>query len=224
MERRRAKVETLKKARNCVRSELSHRNTRASIVSKTRTRPLHRRFGEKSCAISLSRGTKCKIWTHHHPPETSDDDDFLSAQKKNEIGIRTFFGPLAFAWTENATLLDAVVVFATETFAPTNVDEVKAADMFVIIKLFFVRVCLWRIRHKAPKEGWLHRTLYKKKEERFSSPKGDRLIEKIAKKQGKKNKRFLFAETDALFWLRKKTTFCLLSNASSFLIFSVTNL
>jgi len=38
--------------------------------------------------------------------------------------------------------LDAVVVFATETFAPTNVDEVKAADMFVIIKLFFVRVCL----------------------------------------------------------------------------------
>ena len=52
---------------------------------------------------------------------------------------------------------------------------------------------------KAPKEGWLHRTLYKKKEERFSSPKGDRLIEKIAKKQGKKNKRFSFAETDALF-------------------------
>jgi hypothetical protein len=27
---------------------------------------------------------------------------------------------------------------------------------------------------KAPvKEGWLHRTLYKKKEERFSSPKGE---------------------------------------------------
>jgi len=43
---------------------------------------------------------------------------------------------------------------------------------------------------KAPKEGWLHRTLYKKKEERFSSPKGDRLIEKIAKKQGKKTRDF----------------------------------
>lgn len=56
---------------------------------------------------------------------------------------------------------------------------------------------------KAPKEGWLHRTLYKKKEERFSSPKGDRLIEKIAKKQGKKNKRFSFAETDALLTEKK---------------------
>ena len=76
---------------------------------------------------------------------------------------------------------------------------------------------------KAPKEGWLHRTLYKKKEERFSSPKGDRLIEKIAKKQGKKNKRFSFAETDALL-TEKKNNFCLLSNSSSFLIFSVTNL
>lgn len=218
MERRRAKVETLKKARNCVRSELSHRNARASIVSKTRTRPLHRRFGEKSCAISLSRWTKCKIWTHHHPPETSDDDDFLSAQKKNEIGIRTFFGPLAFAWTENATLLDAVVVFATETFAPTNVDEVKAADMFVIIKLFFVRVCLWRIRLKAPKEGWLHRTLYKKKEERFSSKR--RSIDRLIEKNCKKTRDF----HSPRFWLRKKTTFCLLSNSSSFLIFSVTNL
>ena len=38
------------------------------------------------------------------------------------------------------------------------------------------------------------------KEERFSSKRRDRLIlEKIAKKQGKKNKRFSFAEkTDAL--------------------------
>ena len=221
MERRRAKVETLKKARNCVRSELSHRNTRASIVSKTRTRPLHRRFGEKSCAISLSRWTKCKIWTHHHPPETSDDDDFLSAQKKkNEIGIRTFFGPLAFAWTENATLLDAVVVFATETFAPTNVDEVKAADMFVIIKLFFVRVCLWRIRESSKRTLAPQNAL--QKEERFSSKRRDRLIlEKIAKKQGKKTRDFHSPRRQTRFWLQKHN--CLLSNSSSFLIFSVTN-
>ena len=59
------------------------------------------------------------------------------------------------------------------------------------------------------------------KEERFSSKRRDRLIEKIAKKQGKKNKRFSFAETDAL--LTEKKNNCLLSN-SSFLIFSVTNL
>ena len=76
--------------------------------------------------------------------------------------------------------------------------------------------------YKAPKEGWLHRTLYKKKEERFSSPKGDRLIEKIAKKQGKKNKRFSFAETDALLTEKKNNLFAL--EPSSFLIFSVTNL
>lgn len=220
MERRRAKVETLKKARNCVRSELSHRNARASIVSKTRTRPLHRRFGEKSCAISLSRWTKCKIWTHHHPPETSDDDDFLSAQKKNEIGIRTFFGPLAFAWTENATLLDAVVVFATETFAPTNVDEVKAADMFVIIKLFFVRVCLWRIRSwKLQKKAGSTELSTKKKKRDFLHQKGDRLIEKIAKKQGKKNKRFSFAETDALLTEKKNNCVCSRTHhRSSFLV------
>ena len=62
------------------------------------------------------------------------------------------------------------------------------------------------------------------KEERFSSKRRDRLIlEKIAKKQGKKNKRFSFAETDALL-TEKKNNMCLLSNASSFLIFSVTNL
>jgi copper oxidase (laccase) domain-containing protein len=60
------------------------------------------------------------------------------------------------------------------------------------------------------------------KEERFSSKRRDRLIEKIAKKQGKKNKRFSFAETDALL-TEKKNNMCLLSNASSFLIFSVTN-
>lgn len=224
MERRRAKVETLKKARNCVRSELSHRNTRASIVSKTRTRPLHRRFGEKSCAISLSRWTKCKIWTHHHPPETSDDDDFLSAQKKNEIGIRTFFGPLAFAWTENATLLDAVVVFATETFAPTNVDEVKAADMFVIIKLFFVRVCLWRIRSwKLQKKAGSTELSPKKKKRDFLHQKEIDWSKKLQKNKEKKTRDF-HSPRQTRFWLRKKTTFCLLSNASSFLIFSVTNL
>ena len=224
MERRRAKVETLKKARNCVRSELSHRNTRASIVSKTRTRPIHRRFGEKSRAISsLSRWTKCKIWTPHHPPETSDDDDFLSAQKKNEIGIRTFFGPLAFAWTENATLLDAVVVFATETFAPTNVDEVKAADMFVIIKLFFVRVCLWRIHESSKRKLWLHRTLYKKKRDFLQKGREIDWSKKLQKKQGKKNERFSFAETDdALLTAKEGQLFAL--ELIAFLIFSVTNL
>lgn len=224
MERRRAKVETLKKARNCVRSELSHRNTRASIVSKTRTRPLHRRFGEKSCAISLSRWTKCKIWTHHHPPETSDDDDFLSAQKKNEIGIRTFFGPLAFAWTENATLLDAVVVFATETFAPTNVDEVKAADMFVIIKLFFVRVCLWRIRSwKLQKKAGSTELSTKKKKRDFLHQKGRSIDRKNCKKTRKKKQEiFIRRDRRAFDWEKKQL--CLLSNSSSFLIFSVTNL
>jgi hypothetical protein len=80
-------------------------------------------------------------------------------------------------------------------------------------------VCVYEgLVMKAPKEGWLHRTLYKKKEERFSSPKGDRLIEKIAKKQEifiRRDRRALLTE--------KKNNFCLLSN-SSFLIFSVTNL
>lgn len=216
MERRRAKVETLKKARNCVRSELSHRNTRASIVSKTRTRPLHRRFGEKSCAISLSSWTKCKIWTHHHPPETSDDDDFLSAQKKNEIGIRTFFGPLAFAWTENATLLDAVVVFATETFAPTNVDEVKAADMFVIIKLFFVRVCLWRIRESSKRRLAPQNSLHKKKRDFLQ--KGEIDWSKKLQKNKEKKTRDFHSPRQTRFWLKKKTTVCSRTRRSSFLV------
>ena len=81
-------------------------------------------------------------------------------------------------------------------------------------------MCVYEGFVKAPKEGWLHRTLYKKKEERFSSPKGDRLIEKIAKKQGKKNKRFLFAETDALLTEKKNNIlFALeLTHRSSFLV------
>lgn len=63
--------------------------------------------------------------------------------------------------------MDAVVVFATETFAPTNVDEVKAADMFVIIKLFFVR-CVYggfviKLKRRLAPQNSLQ------KEERFSS-------------------------------------------------------
>ena len=70
---------------------------------------------------------------------------------------------------------------------------------------YFLYVCVYEgfvvessKRRLAPQYA-----LYKKKEERFSSPKGDRLIEKIAKKQGKKNKRFSFAETDALLTEKK---------------------
>jgi hypothetical protein len=43
----------------------------------------------------------------------------------------------------------------------------------------------------------------KKRREIFFTKRGDRLIEKIAKKQGKKNKRFSFAETDALLTEKK---------------------
>ena len=43
----------------------------------------------------------------------------------------------------------------------------------------------------------------KKKRDFLLSKRRDRLIEKIAKKQGKKNKRFLFAETDALLTEKK---------------------
>ena len=61
------------------------------------------------------------------------------------------------------------------------------------------------------------------KEERFSSKRRDRLIEKIAKKQGKKNKRFSFAETDdALLTAKEGQLFAL--ELIAFLIFSVTNL
>lgn len=92
--------------------------------------------------------------------------------------------------------MDAVVVFATETFAPTNVDEVKAADMFVIIKLFLYGVFM---KDSSSKEGWLGSTeLSTKRRERFSLKKGDRLIEKKCKKKQVKKTRFSFAETDAL--------------------------
>ena len=61
------------------------------------------------------------------------------------------------------------------------------------------------------------------KEERFSSKGRDRLIEKIAKKQGKKNERFSFAETDdALLTAKEGQLFAL--ELIAFLIFSVTNL
>ena len=46
-------------------------------------------------------------------------------------------------------------------------------------------------------------SLQKKRREIFFTKRGDRLIEKIAKKQGKKNKRFSFAETDALLTEKK---------------------
>jgi len=124
--------------------------------------------------------------------------------KKNEIGIRTFFGPLAFAWTENATLLDAVVVFATETFAPTNVDEVKAADMFVIIKLFLYGVFMGD-SSKLKKAG---STELSTTEERFSSKRRS-IDRKNCKKTRKKNKRFSFAEIDALLTEKKKQLFAL---------------
>ena len=134
--------------------------------------------------------------------------------KKNEIGIRTFFGPLAFAWTENATLLDAVVVFATETFAPTNVDEVKAADMFVIIKLFFVRVCLWRSRESSKRRQMAPQNSLQKKKRDFLQ-KRDRLIEKIAKK----TRDFHSPRQTRSFDWKKKTTFvCSRTHRSSFLV------
>jgi hypothetical protein len=49
-------------------------------------------------------------------------------------------------------------------------------------------VCVYEGFVKAPKEGWLHRTLDKKKRDFLQ--KGDRLIEKNAKKQGKKTRDF----------------------------------
>ena len=90
-----------------------------------------------------------------------------------------------------------MVVFATETFAPTNVDEVKAADMFVIIKLFLYGVFM-EDSAKLKKAG---STELSTTEERFSS-KGDRL-KKLQKKQGKKT-RFSFAEIDALLTAKEQ--------------------
>ena len=139
---------------------------------------------------------------------------FFKRTKKNEIGIRTFFGPLAFAWTENATLLDAVVVFATETFAPTNVDEVKAADMFVIIKLFFVRVCLWRIRESSKRTMAPQNAL--QKEERFSSKR--RSIDRKNCKKTRKKKREIFIRRDRRAFDCKRTTVCSRTHRSSFLV------
>ena len=144
---------------------------------------------------------------------------FFKRTKKNEIGIRTFFGPLAFAWTENATLLDAVVVFATETFAPTNVDEVKAADMFVIIKLFFVRVCLWRIRESSKRTLAPQNAL--QKEERFSSKRRDRSFDprKNCKKTRKKKQEIFIRREDRRAFDCKSTTVCSRTHHhSSFLV------
>ena len=73
---------------------------------------------------------------------------------------------------------------------------------------------------KAPKERSGSTERSTKRREIFF--KKERSIDrKNCKKTRKKNKRFSFAETDAL-WTEKKNN-CLLSN-SSFLIFSVTNL
>ena len=93
-----------------------------------------------------------------------------------------------------------MVVFATETFAPTNVDEVKAADMFVIIKLFLYGVFM-EDSAKLKKAG---STELSTTEERFSS-KGDRL-KKLQKKQGKKNK--IFIRRDRRAFDCKRTTVC----------------
>ena len=141
---------------------------------------------------------------------------FFKRTKKNEIGIRTFFGPLAFAWTENATLLDAVVVFATETFAPTNVDEVKAADMFVIIKLFFVRVCLWRIRESSKRRLAPQNPLHKKKRDFLQ--KGEIDWSKKLQKNKEKKTRDFHSPRQTRFWLKKKTTVCSRTHRSSFLV------
>jgi|TARA_B110000483_G_scaffold38069_1_gene46892 hypothetical protein len=100
--------------------------------------------------------------------------------------------------------LDAVVVFATETFAPTNVDEVKAADMFVIIKLFLYGVFMGD-SSKLKKAG---STELSTTEERFSSKRRS-IDRKNCKKTRKKNKRFSFAEIDALLTEKKKQLFAL---------------
>ena len=69
---------------------------------------------------------------------------------------------------------------------------------------YFLYVCVYEgFVVESSKRRLAPQNSLQKKEERFSSPKGDRLIEKIAKKQGKKNKRFLFAETDALLTEKK---------------------
>ena len=146
---------------------------------------------------------------------------FFKRTKKNEIGIRTFFGPLAFAWTENATLLDAVVVFATETFAPTNVDEVKAADMFVIIKLFFVRVCLWRTRSwKLQKKAGSTELSTKKKKRDFLHQKGRSIDRKNCKKTRKKKQEiFIRRDRRAFDWEKKQHFVCSRTHhRSSFLV------
>ena len=76
------------------------------------------------------------------------------------------------------------------------------------------------------KEGFVIK-LQKKAGSTELSPKKRREIfftkrRSIDRKKLQKNKRFSFAETDALL-TEKKNNMCLLSNASSFLIFSVTN-
>jgi len=69
---------------------------------------------------------------------------------------------------------------------------------------YFLYVCVYEgFVVESSKRRLAPQNSQQKKEERFSSPKGDRLIEKIAKKQGKKNKRFSFAETDALLTEKK---------------------
>jgi hypothetical protein len=88
-----------------------------------------------------------------------------------------------------------VVVFATETFAPTNVDEVKAADMFVIIKLFLYGVFM---EVSSSKEGWLGSTELSLQQKRDFLLKRRSIDRKNCKKKQVKKTRFSFAETDAL--------------------------
>ena len=89
---------------------------------------------------------------------------------------------------------------------------------------YFLYVCVYEGFVKAPKEssGSTERST-KRREIFFKKEERDRLIEKIAKKQGKKNERFSFAETDdALLTAKEGQLFAL--ELIAFLIFSVTNL
>ena len=53
-----------------------------------------------------------------------------------------------------------------------------------------------RIRHKAPKEGWLHRTLYKKKEELEIFFTKRRSIDRKNCKKTRKKKQEIFIRRD----------------------------
>jgi hypothetical protein len=70
---------------------------------------------------------------------------------------------------------------------------------------YFLYVCVYEglVVESSKRRLAPQNSLQKKRREIFFTKRGDRLIEKIAKKQGKKNKRFSFAETDALLTEKK---------------------